>query len=186
VTAPVSRKSTASIGGAALGGSAGALVAELLGQLSTFHNSDPNVLRALGSLIVVGLGAYGARAMSWAVKESQDFIEYAAGQAGKVLVDAGNHGVVPQVDVAPLEAKIDVLATALNKHLDTDAEKLLTSIFGTQQAAQHVVSTGTVAEPVEPEPAPPAPLAPAPADDNDPVLDDAYQPAATTDPVLAD
>lgn len=182
MSAPVSRKSTASIGGAALGGSAGALVAELLGQLSTFHNSDPNILRALGSLIVVGLSAYGARAMSWAVKESSDFVEYAAGQAGKVLVDAGSHGVIPQADVSGLEAKIDVLAAALNKHLDTDAEKLLTKIFGTPTTT---VTTGSVQD-TEPPVAPAAPIAPVPATENDPVLDDDQPPAPVTDPVLAD
>lgn len=190
MSAPISKKAGGAAAGVTVAGGVGITLVELLGQLPVLDGASPALVKALGGLIVLIVSAYGASWGAWLTKESDDFVAYAAGEAGKVLVDASKAGVIPVSDVAGLEAKIDALAVRFDSKAEEDAEKLLTHYASTMAA----VSTGVIAEPVppvaEPEPAPVAPEVPAapetPAAPADPVLADDAPPAVETDPVLAD
>lgn len=191
MSAPISKKAGGAAAGVTVAGGVGITLVELLGQLPVLDGASPALVKALGGLIVLIVSAYGASWGAWLVKESDDFVAYAAGEAGKVLVDASKAGIVPPSDVSGLEAKFDALLVKLDAKAEEDAEKLLKQYF----PATATVSTGIVDEPVVPpvagpEPAPAAPEVPAapeaPAAPVDPVLAEDVPPAVETDPVLAD
>lgn len=195
MSAPISAKVTGSAVGTALGGGVGITLTELLGQLPVLDHANPGVVKALGGLIALLFAVYGGVVGGWVKKESNDFIEYAANESGRVVVAAGKQLGVPQPELATLEQKIDTLAAKLESKAEADAEKLLRRYLP--------VSTGTVSSSPVPSvsvtrlPDAPPPVVSAPTvdpvltdahttTDTDPVLADDYQPDDRQDPVLAD
>lgn len=186
MTAPISNKSIAGGVGALTGGSVGVLVTDLLGQLPALNGANSNVLKALGGIIIVLLSMFGARWVSWAKKESDDFIQYAASESGKILVDAGTKLGVPQVDLTPLVQKIDEFGSKLDSKVEADAEKLLARYFSGTMTSTGAAPTVTLTSHAAPTAPAPSVVEPAPAAPSDSVLTDQYQPLATEqpDPVL--
>jgi hypothetical protein len=195
MSAPLSKKSIAGGYGAVGGAGFGITVAELVGQLPIFDDANPIVLKALGAIVVALTAFGGQRWVSWATKESEDFLNYAARQTGKLLVKIGARAGGPEPTIASFADQVNALAVKLDAAIDAGAVHVLHDLAPTPAVTvtslppiQPVVQAAPAAAPPDAPSGTSTQPDPAPTPEPDPVLSDEYEPPADAepDPAFAD